>query len=436
MPDFTNKKIFLYILGGITFTVILIYAIFQYETFAGFAGTFFSAIMPLLSGLVFAFILNVIVNILEQKIFDKINKKFENGRVWNKIRRPLSIVLSYIIIFAVFALVIFYIIPELFRSIESFVETAQHTLPVYLAEFEVWILGLIETYNLSIDFNELQTQLFSNFNFEAILSNVTSVTTEVLQSVLSATMSFASGIVTIFISFVYSIYFLVGKEKLIRNFKQFTFSIIPRKSVNATSMFLRLCNKVFSNYVRGQLTEALILGILCYIGMSIIGLDYALLISTIVTLGAVVPLVGAYIAAFLGGVILLMVNPMDAVWFIVFIVVLQQFEGNFIYPKVVGSSLGLPEIWTLTSVMVMGSLFGITGVLIGPPTLGVIYALVKHNTHEKLKAKGIDEEMLKGDTAELVYKDIFSPPPPTEESREKKQKVNNVGKKIKENLKK
>ncbi|MEG1427410.1 MAG: AI-2E family transporter, partial [Oscillospiraceae bacterium] len=179
----------------------------------------------------------------------------------------------------------------------------------------------------------------------------------------------------------------------------------------------------FSRYVRGQLTECVILGSLCYIGMTIIGLEYALLISTILTISALIPLMGAYIGAFLGAMLLLMVQPLDAVWFLIFIVCLQQFEGNVIYPKVVGSSMGLPGIWTLTAVMVFGSLFGIPGIIIGTPSAAVVYTLIKHNTEHRLSQKEISPAILDGAEVRILYQDVLEPERPEEEEEERGQNL-------------
>jgi predicted PurR-regulated permease PerM len=232
---------------------------------------------------------------------------------------------------------------------------------------------------------------------------------------VSATVNVASGVFTLIMSLIYSVYFLAGKEKLIRNFKRLLYAFCSRRTANRISMFLTVSNNVFSSYVRGQLTECVILGVLCYIGMNIIGLEYALLISTILTLAALVPILGAYIGAALGALILLMVKPIDALWFLIFLVVLQQFEGNVIYPRVVGSSIGLPGIWTLTAVMIFGSLFGIPGIIIGTPTAAVAYKLLSYHTSHKLASKGITEEVLGGSEVMEQYGDIVKPSLPEEE---------------------
>ncbi len=434
MQDFTKKFTFAHLLGTIAFTIVLIYIFFQFDSFLAMLTNVTTAFMPLFMGLVLAFVLNVIVKFFEGTAFKKLNEKYKDGKVCNKIQRPITITISLVAFFSIIALIVFFIIPELFRSIENFANIAYENAPVYLEAAEKWITDLIISNNINIDIETLQQTVFSVFDFNAILQNASEFASTFFSSVLSATIGVASGVVTVFLSFVYTIYFLAGKEKLVLDFKKLTYSLLPVKAVPPFAMFLRLSNKIFSNYVRGQLTEAIIQGLLCYAGMNLIGLiEYSLLISTIVTICAVIPILGGYISAILGTVLLLLVNPIDALWFIIFILVLQQLEGNLIYPKVVGSSMGLPEIWTLTSVMVLGSLFGIVGVLIGPPTMGVIYTLSTHSTNNRLKRKNIDNDVLSGNEIDKLYEEVLSPKPV---NAEQEKKTNEIAKKIKRDLKK
>lgn len=404
-----EKRYFLYVLGVIAFTVTLIFIFFRYNDFAHVVGIVANAVMPFLCGLIVAFILNAFVNLFENILFKPINRRFSEGKVWNKIRRPITLVLSYMILLALLALILFFIIPELIKSGELFAQTASKTVPGYMDTFSKWVTETVNRYNLNIDVKAVQDLFFGNFNLSSIFSNLSKVTADLLTSLVTATVNLASGIFTVIMSLIYSAYFLSGKEKLGHTFKKVLYAYTPRKIANRISMFLSVSNNIFSNYVRGQLTECLILGTLCYIGMSIIGLEYALLISVILTISALIPLLGAYIGAFLGAILLLMVTPLDALWFLIFIVVLQQFEGNVIYPRVVGSSMGLPGIWTLTAVMVFGSLFGILGIIIGTPSAAVVYTLLKHNTNRRLHHREITESVLSGSEMQVVYKDILSP---------------------------
>lgn len=403
-----EKRIFLYVLGAIAFTVIIIFIFFRFESFFSIFNVIINAVMPFLSGLIVAFILNAFVNLFENIIFKPLNIRFEEGRIWNRIRRPITLVLSYLVLFAVVSVIIFYIIPELIKSGELFAENASKTLPGYINNISSWFSGVMASFNLDPDINNVLNKFFQSFNWANMLENATKFTSDIFGGLLSATMNVASGVFTVIMSFIYSAYFLSGKEGLIKTAKKLLYAFTSRRTANRVSTFFAVSNNIFSCYVRGQLTECVILGSLCYIGMSIIGLDYALLISVILTISALVPLLGAYIGAFLGAIILLMVHPIDALWFLIFIVCLQQFEGNVIYPRVVGSSMGLPGIWTLTAVMVFGSLFGILGIIIGTPTAAVTYRLVKYRTHHRLESKGVDENIINGSEINDKYNEIMT----------------------------
>ncbi len=402
-----EKRYVLYATIAITFTVFLIFIFFQFENFSIVISTIATAFTPFFSGLVLAFILNTFVKGIDQVIFKGINKRFEKGKIWNKIKKPITLVLAYLFAFAVLGIILFLIIPELTVSIQSFVQTASETLPGYVENIFVWLDNTLKSLNLNIDIYELQNTLLNTFNWSSLLTEITSAATDILASILAATFNIVSIVFSVLMSLIYSVYFLADKESLTVLFKKVMYAYTPKKAADKISLFLAVANNVFSNYVRGQLTECLILGSLCFIGMTIIGLNYALLISAILAVTALVPVFGAYIGAGIGAFLLLLVNPMDALWFLIFIVILQQFEGNIIFPRVVGSSIGLPGLWTLTAVLVFGSMFGVLGILLGTPTTAVVYTLLRHTTNVKIVEKGITPDVLNGEQLRIVYRDIL-----------------------------
>lgn len=402
-----EKRIFMYVISTIALTISFVFICFKWQDFLSLSQTVLSSASPLFAGLVVAFVLNAVMKLFENIIFKPINKHFDNTKVWQNMKRPLCVLFSYITLAIVIVLVFLFIIPELYLSIENFFTTASKTLPIYAKELSDFAIKTINDYNLEIDYYAIQSFVVENFNITSILDNTSKAATDIFNSIISATFSLASVIFSLVMSLIFSVYFLLGKENLILTFKKILYSYAPRKHANRISMLLSVSNKIFSNYVRGQLTECVILGTLCFIGMSIIGLDYALMISTIITVSALVPIVGAFVGAGAGAILLLLVNPIDAIWFLIFFIILQQFEGNVIYPKVVGSSIGLPAIWTLASVSIMGGLFGIIGVLIGPPTAAVIYTLLRHNSKVRLQKKQITTDILMGSEVEKIYSDIL-----------------------------
>ncbi len=426
-----EKRYVIYIAIAIISTVALIYVFFQFDNFANMIATVASAFTPFFSGLVVAFILNTFVNSFDGFLFKPLNKKFENGKVWNKIRKPVSLCCAYLLTFAIIALLLLFIIPDLIISIDTFIANASEVAPVYLENIFNWIDGLFVEYNINLDMTTLQNEFLSAFNWSAIISEFSLAATSILTSVLAVTLNIFSILFTVLMSLIYSAYFLSGKKNLITMFKKMLYAYIPKKAADKTSLFLTVSNNIFSSFVRGQLTECVILASLCYIGMTIIGLEYALLISAILGLTALIPVFGAFIGAGLGVLLLLLVNPMDAIWFLIFILILQQFEGNVIYPKVVGSSIGLPGLWTLTAVLVFGALFGVLGILLGTPITAVVYTLLRHTTNKRIKDKGITKDVLEGDELRIIYSDILIP-----EERETIQEDNGLMRKVKKVFKK
>ena len=207
---------------------------------------------------------------------------------------------------------------------------------------------------------------------------------------MGVTINVASGVFAAVMGFIFSVYMLMGKEKLLRGVKSTLLAFLPRPTAQKIGQIATLTNRMFFNFIRGQLLECVILGSLCYVGMSILQLDYALLISSVVTLGALIPILGAYIGAAVGVLILLLVHPIDALIFLIFLLILQQVEGNMIYPRVVGSSIGLPPLWTLFAVVFWGGVLGIPGILFGTPATAVIYRLLRTSVRSRLRQRNID----------------------------------------------
>lgn len=346
-----------------------------------------SALVPFIAGFALAFILNVFVSLFENFLFKPIDKRTAKPR-WMKIRRPLAILLSIALLVCFFLFLMFFIIPELIESVKTLGVIAQKSIPHYINVFRDWLENLLRRENIAFDVQ----QLFDQFRFEDIISNVSKWSSDLIVVVYNAMMNMVSIVLTAIIAFIFSIYLLFGKEKLKRNFKRMFKAYVPDKITNPVFDIAKITNEVFYSFIKGQLLESGILTLLCYLGMLIFRFDYALLISMIVGISAMVPILGAYAGAFLGAFILVLVNPMDALLFLIFIIILQQIEGNVIYPRVVGSSIGLPAIWTMFAVFFWGTLFGIPGVLIGTPGTAVLYRMLKENSARRLRERGVDPE--------------------------------------------
>ena len=209
----------------------------------------------------------------------------------------------------------------------------------------------------------------------------------VLSSTFSAAMSIASGLTNFSIAFIFSIYILLQKETLSRQFKKLMYAYFPEQWVNEWIRVIRLTDQTFSRFLAGQCTEAVILGAMFFVAMSLVKLPYALLIGVLIAFTALIPVFGAFIGLAVGIFLMLTVNPLQAVWFTILFFVLQQVEGNLIYPHVVGNSVGLPSIWVLAAVSIGGSMMGIVGMLVFIPLCSVLYALLREDVNRRLKCK-------------------------------------------------
>lgn len=364
---------------AITAFAILFFLILQNfdtvtQTFSWVTGLLGSFLM----GIGFAFVLNVLMNLFELKLFPKI-KIFEKPKI-KKFKRPVALTLTLLVFLGIIAALISFIIPQFVASAALLGENMQS----YLAGAETFINDILSKFGISANLNEAIAELFTEVS-DYILSFIATAAPKIFETTISIT----SGIVDTFIGFVFAIYMLASKERLLRNSKRIIYAFLPLKAADYTKNVYRLVKERFTAFVAGQLTEAFLVGILCFIGMKIFGMEYALLISVIIGVTNMIPVIGPFIGAVPGVLIMLLVDPMMALWFLIFIVVLQQVEGNLIYPKVVGNSIGLPGIWVLFAIIVGGNMFGFLGILLGVPTFAVIYTLLSKHTRQELAKKGI-----------------------------------------------
>lgn len=382
-----SKKAVRKILFIITFTVVLVYIVFHLEQAGWFIGWAFSLISPFLIGIAVAFVLNVLLKLFEERIFGFLKRK--NSRVWRKCGRAVCVSLTFLTVLLLLGGIIFFVLPELVRSVRVLTDA----IPSYAQSFTEWLNQTLTR----LDLDQLKDTVMK-IDWTNMLSNATQATTDLVGSIANATIGFASGIFTFIMSLIFSVYMLFSKEKLMQNCKRVLYAYLPRRTAYHLIEVGSLSNSIFAGFVTGQLTEGVILGVLCYIGMNLIQLPYALLISVIVSLTSLVPILGAYLGGAVGAFILLIINPLDCLWFLIFLVVLQQFEGNVIYPRVVGTSIGLPGIWVLLAILVGGGLAGIPGVLIGVPLFSVLYALLRSGTTRQLRKKQLTNEDVRRNT--------------------------------------
>ena len=367
----------------LVFAAVLVLVLMRFDQVWGAVLTVVGTVAPVFYGIVLAYILNVFVHFFEDVAFKPLRNV--KSKLWKRVRRPLAVALAYLLVALVLVSIIAFIIPGLIESMGILADTVQQTVPGYVTGAMDWLNEFARENDLTFIQDFLR-----NFNWSNVLSSASAVLRDFLSSLVGVTINVASGVFAAVMGFMLSVYMLMGKEKLLRGVKSTLLAFLPRPTAQKIGQIATLTNRMFFNFIRGQLLECVILGSLCYVGMSILQLDYALLISSVVTLGALIPILGAYIGAAVGVLILLLVHPIDALIFLIFLLILQQVEGNMIYPRVVGSSIGLPPLWTLFAVVFWGGVLGIPGILFGTPATAVIYQLLRTSVRSRLRQRNID----------------------------------------------
>ncbi len=362
-----SKKTVKRILLIITFTVLLIWAIYNHKLLFKYIGELYSLISPFVIGLCIAYVVNVIMRPIE-RLWMKLLSKCK-GKWVEKMKRPICLLLSILLVIGIILAVIFIIMPELSDSVSSLVSM----VPSYVSEVESWWEALA----LRLDKYGVELPQFS-FDTDKFIQILKDGGTAVLNTTLSATTSIVTAVINIVLALAFSIYVLAQKETLKRQSKKVLAKLMKPEKMQKLLDMLDLINRTFTNFITGQLTEAVIIGVLCFIGMSIFRMPYAPAISVLVGFTALIPVFGAFIGTAIGAFLILLVKPIQAVWFVVFIIVLQQFEGNLIYPKVVGKSVGLPGIWVLVAVTIGGNAMGVVGMLISVPLCSVMYVVARN----------------------------------------------------------
>lgn len=345
----------------------LFLSIYYWDSVSAFLGTLIGAVTPVLIGLSVAYVVNIIMSRYEKWYFPKSQKAF-----FVKTRRPICLIAALITLAAVFGLLIWLIVPELVECVRFLVSEIPPAIEKLLQTPWVarvlpkdWVAALT-----AIDWMEYFSK-FVNLAGDGLSSAVSTVVAVVANVV--------SGVVTVFLSVVFSLYILFSKERLQRHFLRIGRGYLKDSWFQKIRHAIKTLDQCFHRYIVGQCTEAVILGVLCLIGMWIFRFPYATMISVLVGFTALIPVAGSYIGAGVGAVMILTESPIKALLFLVFIVVLQQLEGNLIYPKVVGDSTGLPAFYVLAAITIGGALGGVVGMLLGVPLTATVYRLVKEN---------------------------------------------------------
>ncbi len=351
----------------ISFTIGLVLVVVHFETILGGIGVFLRLLTPLFVGIIIAFVLN--------RPYEWLNRLYrERCRLKPRTAQILAVVTVYLLAFGAITLLICMVEPELIRNLQLFAESVDQ----YLLEAQAALNGFMETFGFRpVDFSSLIDTV------SQYLGTLSSVIDEMIPQIIEVTGGFISGVVNAFIAIILSVYLLSGKDRLLMQLRRTLKAYLPGRTHAFLGRLYRIVAQVFGDYVAGQCKEAVILGVLCFIGMTVLRLDYAALISTVIAVTALIPMLGAYIGGAVGVILLLFISPVKALIFLVFLIVLQQVEGNVIYPKVVGRKIGLPGLWVLLGITVGGGLFGIWGMLLAVPVTSVFYQLLKKDVKRR-----------------------------------------------------
>lgn len=383
-----NRKNMRALMRLIAFAVLLLVSLLHLGSVLQFLQTLLSLFSFLLVGLSLAFIMNTLLRPLEDRVFAPLNRRL--GKRWQKICRPPCILLTVLLLTGLVLTVVFMVLPEIGRTLAQLGEQ----LPAFVDDTVLWLNQTAEKYGRSLDaLQEL------DIDWDKIRDEISSLLRNGASSLLTGTFtaatSLVSGVFNAVIGMVLALYVLANKERLCAQARRVTYAFMPEKRADAVVRVARLANQTFNGFICGQFTEAVILGLLCFIGMLVFGFPFAPMISVLVGFTALIPLFGAFIGVSVGA-FLILVNQgfLQALWFVLFFLLLQQLEGNLIYPHVVGKSVMLPGMWVLIAVTLGGNLNGVLGMLVSVPICSVLYALFREAVNRRNRENGVDAAKL------------------------------------------
>lgn len=335
---------------------------------------------PFVLGAAAAFVVNLLLRPVE-RAWDRLLAG--NGRSWPaKSKRPVGIFLSVVIIVGVMLVLLLIVIPELVRTLVLVAEA----LPDYGARVQSWwgwLADYLAPYGIHLPTLDLRLDNIRPM----VVQGLTQWGPSFLARTFGFTTSVVTGVFNVVVGIVLALYILADKEWLLAQSRRVLRAFLPETQVRAVEEVAVLTDTTFSRFVAGQLTDAFIVGALCYVGVLLMRMPYPAAVAVLVGVTTIIPVIGVLLGTLLAALLILVVDPVKALWFIVFIVVLQQFESNVIYPKVVGQSVGLPGIWVLAAITVGGATFGVAGMLLGVPVFSVMYSLLRGAVHRRLAAK-------------------------------------------------
>lgn len=405
------RKVFLGVIG----CIVVYWLLHDTERVGSIYNLIMNILSPFIVGAVLAFILNV-----PMRAYEKMLKKIKNF----SLRRTVAASLAFVTVFLLLVGVCLLLIPQLIETIQTLIPT----LETFFTKTWDWVKELLKD---NPDLLNKLNESVQNLNWASLAENgfkvVGDSVTVILDSAFTAIAAVAGGLMNLFISVVFAVYGLVQKETLARQGRKLMYAFFPEKIADETVRVMRLSNATFSNFLSGQCLEVVILGAMFAVSMAIFEMPYIPLISVLVAITAFIPVVGAWVGCIFGAFFILVTDPMQAVWFVILFLILQQIENHMIYPRVVGTSIGLPGMWVLFAVSLGGAVMGVAGMFLMIPLVSVVYTLLGEITNKRLAKRQIQADKLMAHPPELKSK--------FKEKRERK-KAQKANKKASQNEKK
>ncbi len=373
--DSTSKKKTLSNVIVIAAGIIIFFIIQNIKSIFNGVGIVIKLIMPFIYGFAIAYILSIPMELIENKLLKVMDKKNKP-----KLKRFIAITITYTLAIIVIGVIFSILIPELARSISTLIEN----VPSYIRSLEKYANELVVALNLD---ESIVSGIQDYFN--DIMNYIVNFAGTAVVNVFVFSASMTSYILNIFIGIIISIYLLASKEMFFAQVKKVLFAILPERPVNYMIELTKSSNKTFMGFISGKLLDSFIIAIICFVGMKIFKMPYPLLVSFIIGITNIVPVFGPFIGAIPSVLIILIVSPIKALWFILFIFILQQFDGNILGPKILGNSTGLSAFWVMFAILIGNGLFGFVGMILGVPTFAVIYSIIRGIIEYRLEKKGL-----------------------------------------------
>ena len=375
---------FLVIVGAIAFYFLM----YRYSGVAKFIGQITVILRPITIGLVIAYLMTPIVNFEERHLLPLVRKKMKNPDKVDKLVRLISVFGALLFFILFIGILLLMVIPELYRSINGLIIT----LPKQVNSFMDWLNDYVSSDSKISGYLEIGlkngTEFFENWAKSEFLPQAKNIMAGVTTGVINA----VKVVFNVAVGIIISIYVLMSKEVFIGQSKKLMYALLPGKSANAVIHTVHKSNEIFGGFISGKLIDSLIIGILCFICLSIMKMPYTLLVSVIVGVTNIIPFFGPYLGAVPSAILIMLASPLQGVYFIIFIVILQQIDGNIIGPTILGESTGLSSFWVVFAILVGGGLFGILGMIIGVPTFAVIFYVLRKAVNYTLRRKQLPED--------------------------------------------